>query len=185
MPLSNTHWTVEDLAGLPEDGNRYEIIDGELLVTPAPSIRHQRLVGALLKRLVAYLDACRVGEAFVSPADIVLARDTLVQPDVFVISRSGGPAPQSWSEVGPLLLAVEVLSPGTMRADRYRKRPRYQEAGVAECWIVDADARLVERWRPGEAMPEIERELLAWGPESGSEPLVMDLGAVFGEGEGE
>ncbi|HUF28584.1 MAG TPA: Uma2 family endonuclease [Gemmatimonadaceae bacterium] len=147
MPSAAKRWTVDDLASLPDDGNRYEIIDGELLVTPAPSWRHQRIVGALYRRIAAYLEEHHFGDILMAPADVVFARDTVVEPDLLVVPLVDGRKPKAWSDVGRLLLAVEALSPSSMRQDRYKKRPRYQKEQVPECWIVDGDARIVERWK--------------------------------------
>lgn len=187
MPLPDRHWTVDDLALLPDDGSRYEIVDGELLVTPAPSWRHQRIVRALFKRLLAYLEQHPIGEVLPSPADVVFAPDFSVQPDLFVVPPVGERQrpPETFAEAGRLLLAVEVLSLGTMRTDRYRKRPRYQQERVEEIWIVDGDAQVVERWRPDDSMPDVLRQELSWHPDPAHPPLAIDLAAVFREaGEG-
>ena len=181
MPLPDRHWTVDDLATLPDDGNRYEILDGELLVTPAPSWRHHRIIGLLYSLILDYLRAHSVGDVVLAPADVVFAPDTSVLPDLFVAPLVEGRKPRSSKEAGRLLLAVEVLSPGTMRHDRYRKRPRYQEEQVAECWIVDGAARVVERWRPLDELPEVLKETLSWQPDPAHPPLMIDLPAVFRE----
>ena len=179
MPSSARRWTVDDLAALPDDGSRHEIIDGELVVTPAPSFRHQRIVGGLYRRIAAYLADHPFADVLLAPADVPFSHDTSLQPDLFVVPLVGGRKPRSWSDAGRLLLAVEVLSPSSMRTDRYRKRPRYQREQVPECWIVDGDARVVERWRPDDDLPEIEREEVRWQPDSSFPPLVIDLVAVF------
>ena len=184
MPSSARRWTVDDLAALPDDGGRHEIIDGELLVTPAPSFRHQRIVGALYWRFVAYLAEHPLADVLFAPADVPFSRDTSVQPDLFVVPLVRGRKPESWSHAGRLLLAVEVLSPGSMRTDRYRKRPRYQREQVPESWIVDGDARIVERWRPADDLPDVERDELRWQLDPVVPPLVIDLVAVFGEADG-
>jgi len=90
-----------------------------------------------------------------------------------------GRRPRSWQEIRTLLLAVEVVSPSSARADRTVKRRLYQRTGVAEYWIVDLDARLVERWRPGDERPELLAETLVWGPEGSTEPLTLDLPRLF------
>src|ERR1051325_45110 len=89
---------------------------------------------------------------------------TLVQPDLFVVRKQPGQILKRWNEVGVPVLAIEFLSPGTAARDRGAKRRIYQGAGVAEYWIVDLDARLVERWRPGDARPEVVSEELVWEP---------------------
>ncbi len=179
MGISTKHWTAEDARTLADDGKRYEVIDGELFVTPAPVPRHQRLVGEFFLRLAHYLAAQPVGEVLLSPADIQLAGDTLVQPDLFVVPLGSEPV-QSWKEIGRLLLAIEVLSPSTAHTDRTVKRRRYQRAGIPEYWIVDADARLVERWRPQDERPEILTEQLEWCPDPSRPPLVIALPELFG-----
>jgi Uma2 family endonuclease len=92
---------------------------------------------------------------------------------------------KKWEEALPLRLAAEVLSPSTARADRIVKRRRLQRAEVPEYWIVDLDARLVERWRPGDRRPELLEDRLEWRPEPSLEPLALDLPALFREVHGE
>jgi Uma2 family endonuclease len=182
MPHAATDWTAERVRALPDDGRRYEVVDGELLVTPAPSWTHQLAVGAFYRALWTYTAAAGVGDAIISPADVELDPGTLVQPDVFVVPRIGGRRIGDWRDIeGRLLLAVEVLSPSSARADRHLKRRRYQRAGVPEYWIVDIDARLVERWRPTDERPEVLAEQLEWRPSGVAEPLVIDLPALFAE----
>ena len=133
---------------LPADGNRYEVVAGELFVTPAPHFRHQGAVLEWLLRLAPYVKAHGLGYAVASPADIEFDEEDLVQPDAFVAPRIEGHQPTRWSEITTLVLAIEVLSPSTARADRTVKRRLFQRVGVPEYWIVDVEARLVERWRP-------------------------------------
>jgi Uma2 family endonuclease len=181
MPHAATEWTAAMLRDLPDDGRRYEVVDGELLVTPAPAWRHQRAVGALYLRLATWLAQHRLGEVIVAPADVELDARTLVQPDLFVVPLVDGRRPDRWEDVGTLLLAIEVLSPSSARADRHLKRRRYQRQGVPDYWIVDLDARLVERWRPADERPEILAESLEWQPAAGEPALAIDLTAFFEE----
>ncbi len=181
MPQPLADWTAARVLELPDDGNRYEVVDGELLVTPAPSLAHQAAIQALYERIKPYVHAHRIGRVLLSPADIELDPRTLVQPDLFVAPPVAGRLPRSWAEIGTLLLAVEVLSPATARADRQVKRRRYQRHGVPEYWVVDLDARLVERWRPSDDRPEILTDRLEWRPVGGIPPLALDLTAVFTE----
>jgi Uma2 family endonuclease len=186
MPaLPTSGWTVDMLETLPDDGKRYEIIDGELLVTPAPGFPHQRVLRELLIRLYACLEGRRDAEVLFSPADVRSGPRTSVQPDLFVMRRPVRPGPHGWPDLETLLLAVEILSPTTARVDRGRKRALYQRGGVPEYWIVDADSRLVERWRPADERPEILRDTIAWRLEGSAEPRVIDLAAVFREALGE
>lgn len=179
MPNAARDWTAARVRALPDDGKRYEVIDGELLVTPAPSWTHQFAVGAFYRVLWPYATEHRIGEAVLSPADVELDARTLVQPDLFVVPLIAGRRMREWSDLeGNLLLAVEILSPSTARADRHLKRRRYQRAGVPEYWIVDLDARLVERWRPADERAELLAETLEWRP-SAAAPLVIDLPELF------
>jgi Uma2 family endonuclease len=178
MPHAATDWTVEMVHALPEDGKRYEIIDGELFVNPAPRLLHQAAVGELYTRLREYCHEHRIGVTLASPADIVFGPRTLVQPDVFVSLPFEGRAPREWSEV-KLLLAVEILSPSSQRADRMVKRRLFQRERVPEYWIVDLDARLFSRWRPEDTRPEEIDGRMEWAPAAGMAPLVIELPEFF------
>ena len=180
MPAQPTEWTVEMVRALPDDGNRYEVIDGELFVTPSPSLVHQRAVFELLDHLRAYVKEHGAGEALASPADVVVyGPRKFVQPDLFVLPLLEGAHIRAWSEVGRLLLTVEVISPSTARVDRREKRDLYREKAVPEYWIVDTDDRTVERWRPNDTFPAVFTEALVWEPDPGSPALVIDLPAYF------
>lgn len=180
-----TRWTAEMVRALPDDGNRYEVVDGELLVTPAPAELHQRAVSLLLTALDRYARAHGVGEALPSPADIELDRYGMVQPDVFVQGLVGGRPSAAWNTGAPLLLVVEVLSPSTARSDRTTKRLRFQRAGIPEYWIVDMDARVIERWRPGFERPEVLADAITWLPGGLTEPLTIELAPLFARIHGE
>jgi Uma2 family endonuclease len=179
MPLEATRWTADMVRALPDDGHRYEVVDGELLVTPAPTWSHQEVVGAFYFELETFARTQRLFRVMVSPADIELDRHGLVQPDVFVYGLIEGRLPARWNSGAPLLLVVEVLSPSTARADRTVKRRRFQRARIPEYWIVDADARVVERWRPDDERPEVLSERIAWHPEGATGPLTIDLAPLF------
>lgn len=179
MPEMARSWTREMVLALPEDGNRYELFDGELLVTPAPAPRHEFLVMSLLERLLDYLRVTGVGHVFTSPAALALGGHEVAQPDIYVMPGPRRPAPERWEEMGLPLLVVEVLSPSTARYDRQVKRRMFQRLGIAEYWIVDLDARLVERWRPVDSRPEVLAETLEWHPSGAPEPLAIDLPALF------
>jgi Uma2 family endonuclease len=180
MPAMRPVTTIEELWALPEDGQRHELLDGVHVVTPSPAYRHQSLHGTLFKALVMGVRGRRDLEVLSSPADIRLGPRTLVQPDLFVLRIDPAAPPQDWSEVGPPLLAIEILSPSTAARDRGAKRRIYQQAGVPEYWVVDPDARLIERWRPEDARPEIVDEVLTWTVD-GEEVLRVGVAAVFGD----
>lgn len=183
MAQASTTWTGERVRALPDDGLRYELVDSELLVTPAPGWTHQTAVAALFRRLDGYVGSNPLGWVRFAPADISLGEDEVLQPDLFVIPAALNP--RSWQEVRALLLVIEVLSPGTARYDRLVKRRRYQRAPVPEYWIVDLDARLVERWKPDDTRPEILTETLEWSPAPGLKPLEIELPGFFAEVWGE
>lgn len=183
MPAIQRRWTTADVRELTREGRpwpRYELIAGELLVTPAPGSIHQIAATEIWSLLNAYLEREPVGLAVVSPADLELKPGTITQPDVFVIPAETRIAADvlQWPDVKSLLLAVEVLSPSTLRTDRVKKRDFYLDNDVEEYWVVDLDARVVERWRPAQETPELTRDRLEWAPH-GRAPLVIDLPALF------
>jgi Uma2 family endonuclease len=185
MPAVPAVATIDDLLALPEDGMRHELLDGVHVVTPSPQYPHQSILGRLAHALRSALQGRDDLELLSSPADIVLGPRTLVQPDLFVIRKEPGKRIRRWQDVGVPILAIEIVSPGTAARDRGAKRRIYQQAGVAEYWIVDLDARLVERWRPRDDRPEVLGQTLMWEPEPG-EIARIDLpplfGAVLGDG---
>ena len=133
--------TREDLEQMPDDGHRYELIDGTLIVSPAPKRGHQRAVGGL-HVLLRSLCPSEL-EVLLAPFDVVLADDTVVQPDLLVARRSD--FTERDLPVAPLL-AVEVLSPSTRRIDLMLKRSRYEAAGCLSYWVVDPDEPRVTAW---------------------------------------
>lgn len=173
-----TYYSADMVRALPDDGNRYETVHGELLVTPAPRLWHQEIVGRLYRTLGEYLEENPFGHVMVSPADISWDSDTLVQPDVFVADLEEVRS-LDWSTVKHLLLAVEVLSPTTARHDRFTKRRLYQEVGVPTYWIVDPDQRLVEVWQPGDKLPTSMSERVTWSPSGSNAALMIELGELF------
>ena len=140
-----TPWTYEDYLDFPDDGKRYEIVDGEVFVTPAPNTRHQDIVGLLFRRLGNHVEQHGGGRIFVAPYDAVLSPTDVVQPDIVFVSDTASNLITPANLQGPPTLAVEVLSDA--RHDRVRKRRLYAQFGVAEYWIVDPDGERVEVYR--------------------------------------
>lgn len=173
-----TYWTAEMVRQLPDDGNRYEVVYGELLVTPAPRLSHQLLVSRLAVAIAKYQEEEPVGIMLTSPADISWGRDVLVQPDVFVVPRDEA-MHGDWARLRTLLFVAEVLSPSTARADRFTKRRRYQEAGVPVYWIVDGDEQRVEVWTPDAELPVIETQRLVWRPARAGQAFTLALAELF------
>ena len=184
MPAVDRRWTAKEVRQLIADNPlktpRYELVDGELLVTPSPGGLHQTAVLELAFALRLYLGDGAPARVLVSPSDVELEPEFLAQPDVFVIreqerKRARAARDNVWRE---LLLAIEVLSPSSSRHDRVVKRPKYQRH-VPEYWIVDLDARLVERWRPGDSRPDILTDTMEWKVDGMAEAFRLDLPAYF------
>lgn len=183
MPATERSWTREEVLDLiarnPLTTPRYELVDGVLLVTPAPRRVHQFAVAVMLRLLEDYLDTVPgIGEALMAPADVMPEPGTTVGPDVFVMPphearRMFDPGP-----ILSLLLAVEVLSPHDRSGDRTRKRRLYQRT-IPEYWIVDTDARRIELWRPHATAPLLISDRLEWNPSGASAPFVLDVVAYF------
>lgn len=125
-------FTRADLDAMPDDGRRYELIDGALIVTPAPSPRHQMVSGELFTLLRRFCPAHL--QVLFAPLDVAMADDTVVEPDLLVAPRDAF-SPRDLPQAP--LLAVEVLSPSTRRIDLTLKRSRYEEAGSPSYWVVD------------------------------------------------
>lgn len=140
--------TYEEFMALPvEKYKHYELVEGELFVNPAPNYRHQNVIGNIYHAFRIYLAQHRIGETMMAPADVVLSRDNVVQPDVMVFL---GEHIAVWKQAQRAPdIAVEVLSEGSHRHDRVTKRRLYQQYGVKEYWIIDPDARTVTVIRDG------------------------------------
>jgi Uma2 family endonuclease len=179
MGMAATRFHTADMVrALPDDDKRYETVHGELLVTPAPRAWHQEVAFRVAVALRGYCGRSGIGHVMMSPADISWSPDTLVQPDVFVVDLAEART-MDWSRMRHLLLAVEVLSPSSVRADRFTKRRLYQEVGVPLYWVVDGDRREVEVWTPADTFPTVQRERVVWTPEGASEPLTLKLTDLF------
>jgi Uma2 family endonuclease len=136
-------FTYEDYALLPED-RRYEVVDGELLLTPAPTTFHQMVKRRLGRILEDFVEAGGLGLVLDAPCDVVLSDFDVLQPDILFVSTARrsivgekyvGPAPD---------LVIEVLSPSTETRDRVAKAKRYAASGVREMWLVDPSAKTIE-----------------------------------------
>jgi Uma2 family endonuclease len=142
--------TIADLDAMPEDGNRYEIIEGELFVSCAPSLRHQRIVGWLMCFFNQFLLANPIGEALPGPG-VIFSNFSGVIPDVVYISNARRAEIAAGDRVtGAPDLVIEILSPGAenKRRDRHSKRQLYRKYGVKEYWIIDPDNLTIEVYRP-------------------------------------
>ncbi|MGH7500032.1 MAG: Uma2 family endonuclease, partial [Gemmatimonadales bacterium] len=157
---------------------RYEVVYGELLVTPAPSPWHEIVQQRLLSAIATWLAQYPVGVVLGSRADISWAPDVLVSPDVFVVTLEQART-LDWSRMTDLLLVAEVLSPSSARYDRFIKRRRYQEVGIPLYWIVDPDERRVEVWTPADSFPLLEQERIVGHPAGAAAPFSLGLAELF------
>jgi Uma2 family endonuclease len=179
MPALVPRYTAEEIRGFPDHRVRYEVIRGELFVTPAPGLRHQEAVLELAVQLRAYVDRYSLGRVVVAPFEVELTADSAVQPDVLVLLTGQESRLTPARLLGPPSLVVEVISYSSKRTDRLQKRRLYQEEGVPEYWIVDPAERRVERWTPADQEPDVLIERLGWRPAADAPALEIDLVALF------
>lgn len=185
MPITPEarRYTVEEVLEFPSDGNRYEVVRGTLLVSPAPRLRHQVIVSRLVHVLREYLKPLGFADSVLTaPADITWGlppreAEDLVQPDVFVIAPVVPGS--SWVDVKRLELIAEVLSPSNTRGDRVVKRLTYQRHEVPTYWVVDDAAQLVEVWHPVDARPAIVTDVLTWRFREAEVELRISLSELF------
>ena len=136
--------TYREWLGFPDDGRLYELLGGDLLVSPPPSVRHQRISREIQVRLIRHLEAGQRGEVFNAPLGVRLTDEDVVEPDLAVVLAEHASRVGEQAIDGAPDLVVEILSPGSARRDLGTKRDAYQRAGVAEYWIVDPESEAVE-----------------------------------------
>ena len=142
-PPASKHWTFADLSQFDET-ERYEIDNGRLIpMAPSPNTFHQRLVSRLFRLLDGFVQSRDLGEVFVAPFDVVMAEDNTAQPDLLFIAKENAGIVKNWVFGAPDLV-VEILSPSSIRRDRYDKQAQYARFGVKEYWIVDPANRSLE-----------------------------------------
>ena len=181
MVPSTSVWTLAELDRLPDDGNKYELVDGELFVTPAPSPAHERLALVLLRILAPFVWAQRLGDVY-TPRAVVRADGSEVEPDLMV--RPATPAlPKRWEQMPTPMLVVEILSRTTQRRDREQKRGFYLRTGVSEYWMVDRWSRSIRVVRR-DADDLVAESALEWRPDGAREALRIDVAAYFDEALG-
>ena len=176
MAVSVPRYTVDDLDRFPNDGNRYELLDGLLLVTPAPSVAHQAIATRLLTRLSNAVEVPGYAQVF-GPGAIVAPPGTQLQPDILVCP-AGIPLDGKWQDITGHWLAVEVLSRSSRIYDREFKRDAYFALGVAEVWLVDLRDRSLEVCRqrgPG----EVVRDTVRWRVPGRELVVALELSEVF------
>ena len=168
-------WTLEDLDRLPDDGNTYEVVRGELFVTPAPSRQHQRIIARLARILHPYVDEQQLGLVH-QARSVVRRKGSETEPDLFVSQDHGE---QDWAAAPTPSLVVEVFSLTTWRRDLDQKRKYYlEDVGVPVYWMVDPRERRVTVARP-DTQDLVVDGLLTWEPAGATRPLIVDLTALF------
>ena len=139
-------FTWEDYLELPESPLRHEVLDGELVVSPAPNLRHQRVLARLYRALHEAIQEPGHGEVLFAPVDVKLSRTDVVQPDLLVVLVPDAARLNAKFLDGAPSLAIEVVSPGTGRRDRGLKKARYAAHGVREYWVVDPVDDVVDQF---------------------------------------
>jgi Uma2 family endonuclease len=143
-PPQTRIWTYADYAALPDDGHRYQVIEGELSMVPAPGAAHQRIVVKLAGTFDQHVTTNDLGEILIAPYDVVLAERNIVQPDLLFISKERLDNITDANVQGAPDLVVEILSPGAAEMDKTRKRDLYARFGVREYWLVSPEAGSIE-----------------------------------------
>jgi len=181
--VSPRRWTRAEVDRLADERPgytpRYELVDGELLVTPAPSWRHQRIIVRLLQLLLPYVTEHKLGEILLGPAELPLVTGELYEPDLFVVPVVNGRRPSTAPGPTRPLLVCETLSPGSSRHDRITKRRSFQRNEAPDYWIIDGDAEVFEVWHPADERPEIVDGRAVWLPVGASLSFELDVREFF------
>jgi len=177
MASSTRRWTRADLADLPDDGNRYEVLDGKLLVTPQASMPHQGIAARLMQVLFPYVARHALGTVM-GPGAVIFGKNEL-QPDVLVVPVDFDRLPARWTSAPYPILVAEVLSPSSDRRDLRDKPPAYQGLRIPDYWVIDRFERRALVWTRGEREPAIVTTELRWQPRGDVEPLVVPLATLF------
>ncbi len=176
MATKLKRWTLEEVHGLPDDGNKYELVGGDLFVTPPPTDDHETILAKLSDALSAYVRAQGIGLVY-HPRAVLRFRGSEAEPDLMV--RPPSPKKRtSWEKVPRPILVVEVHSDTTRRRDRVQKKRFYAEAGVAQYWMIDAEQRIVTVARPGRT-DHVVSDLLTWHPPGTSAQFSISLDELF------
>jgi len=176
MATTTKPWTRAELKRFPEDGIRYEVLDGDLLVTPLPGAPHQRVAVALSAELRSYCNRVAVG-VVVAPAPVPHG-DSELQPDIAVYLDPAIPLVASWDRYPTAGLVAEILSPSTRRRDLGIKRAAYLRWGIPEYWILDIEDRSITITRPGRDDERVT-DVLRWQPRDDLPALQIALTELF------
>ncbi len=181
QPKARIKFAVNDYMTTPDD-RRYQLLDGELILAPAPTTKHQWIAGRLYVALEQFVVSTRGGRVFYAPTDVVLSDHDVVQPDILFVSNARSSIVTEANIQGAPDLVVEVLSPSTAPDDRGYKRTLYGRHGVQEYWLVDPEAETVEVLTEGDAGLTVAATYRRG--ENFTSPLLpdlnIDLESVFG-----
>lgn len=148
--MNRVRFKADDIWDTPEDGNRYEVIDGELYVSPPPNLWHQRVVSQCVAIIGPFVERHGLGRVFPAPVGVVLGAESGVQPDIVFVSRERYEIFSQRGIEGAPDLVIEIQSPSTRSRDRGIKMREYAGAGVPHYWIADYDGPAVETYRLGD-----------------------------------
>jgi Uma2 family endonuclease len=176
MAIQARRWTLDEVHALPDDGNKYELIHGDLLVTPAPTPRHEGIATRLREMITRFVAEQRLGIVYGPRAVIRIGRVVEVEPDLHV--RAPIDERVDWEHQPLPILVVEVLSRGTRHTDLTRKRDVYLAAGIMEYWTIDPDARALTVHRPERESRALTDEV-HWRPPGTSSPLRIHVPSLF------
>ncbi|MEO8333960.1 MAG: Uma2 family endonuclease [bacterium] len=179
MATVTKQWTLEEMHSLPDDGNKYELVRGELFVTPPPIDPHETIAARLSHLLGPYVDREKLGYVY-HPRAVMRFQGSEVEPDLMVRQPNTNAQP-TWDNAPTPILVVEILSRSTRPRDQVQKRSLYIEAGVAEYWLVDDERRTITSVRQDSSEDVVARTELVWRPNGASSPLTLDVARVFGE----
>lgn len=178
MAVRTRRWTIAEWKRLPRDGNRYEVVAGELFVTPMPAPRHQIVVQRLWEALLPYVRRWSLGSVFAAGVDVFFGANEVAEPDLAVFGVPEEALPKRWKEAPAPILVAEVRSDSTWRRDVGPKRRLYTSGRIDVYWMADPDERTVRVVRP-DRPDEVVADVLRWQPAGAGEPLEIELSAIF------
>ena len=166
LPASHVHvrpYTFDDLRSLPEDGHRYELIFGEIVMSPSPNTKHQHALGELFTRMRQFVHERQLGRVYFAPVDVKLTENNVVQPDLLFVKRQRLSIVRNEFINGAPDLVVEALSPSNRMQDLVKKAVLYGMHAVPEYWIVDPQTNTiaVHIWRDSQYVPEVSEDGIA------------------------
>jgi Uma2 family endonuclease len=177
-------WTYGEYMKLPVEGTRYEVIAGQLYITPIPPLPHQEVLGSFLVKMFGWVKEHRLGRLLPGPIDVLLSDADFIEPDLVYVRRDRREIVTDRAIEGVPDLIVECVAPDTAERDRGLKRERYGRFGVPEYWVIDAEARMVEIYRNGAGgfpIPEVVTSRWVWQPIPDGPVLQLDLPELLEE----